>query len=129
MVLYLLDDKELYYLNPHLISGSSVTAVRIFTNIYGVGETVFIDGGNEAVGSIPAVRQSFTAGWAESLTSDLGHTITGKNGDGDFGVVLPSLASQSCVSETHPDLVVSLTDMPACTIEEMTPSGSDGAFS
>ena len=63
-VLFVEQDKELFYVKASLTTGSSTVAERIFTNIVGVGETVFIDGATETVGSMSDVRQSFTVGWS-----------------------------------------------------------------
>ena len=61
-VLFIESLEEIYYIKASLTTGSTA-AVRIFTSIKGVGETVFIDGATETVGSMNIVRQSFTVGW------------------------------------------------------------------
>ena len=60
------------------------------------------------------------------MTSDLSSTITGND---NFGFVLPSHSSTSCVDDSYADLTVHIQSSSGHDIEEMATTTTDGVFS
>ena len=60
----------------------------------------------------------------KTLINDL-QTI---NSNKHMGVVLPSHVSESCITDTHDSLTVTINSMPDASVFEMTISGTNGMF-
>ena len=116
---------ELYYITTNFINQNKIA--RLYSNIEGAGETIFIGAANihESVGNLDYVRGSYTVGWAKTLTSDLGTTISSAF---TKGIVLPSHVSKSCISDSHDSLTVSVNSMPDAVVLEIAASGNNGVF-
>ena len=104
MVLYTGDDRELYYLKASF-SGGDITAVMLNENIKGISETFFIGSTTETVGAETEVYASYTVGWDDQMSSNLGN-ING--GIRKFGIILPSHKSTSCLTDSSGSLSISV---------------------
>ena len=100
--------------------------MRLYSNIAGIGETIFFGNSNIDVGDMIAIRPSYSAGWASMLTSD----ITTISGGKFFGIVLPSHVTRSCLADEHPYTgPIPDIELPNAIIVEKDIVGTYGVFS
>ena len=59
------------------------------------------------------------------MTSTTGQTITGGT---EFGFVLTSQKTKSCLDESNDEKLITISTKPDATCEEMTTTGQEGAF-
>ena len=91
-------NKDLYYFIVDMDNGSN-SATILYKDINWAQVTYFdpTNSNEETIGSINA-RNSYTVGYARDLTSDIPSTVVGSL---DFGIVLPSHVSKSCLEWSH----------------------------
>ena len=94
MVIFMSGSEKLYYAKMSFTNGVGTTAVLLNNGIVGSIETFFYGETTETVNGETDVYQSYTVGWTDTLTSELGNTISGNN---YFGIVIPSHKTKSCI--------------------------------
>ena len=119
---------DLYFIKGNLadLCATSLIMIKIAEGLSGVGSTFWPP--TVQVTSLGLnnrqVSLSWTVGWTNSLTSDLGSTYSGS---AFIGIMLPSTEiTPSCIDQTNDEFALTCAEMSATCIETIGQSNCSG---
>jgi len=108
--------KELYYMRCDFTS-SSATAIRLYTDITNIMETVFVGSSVGTIAGLSYIKQAYSVGWTNDLKKG-GTTFVDIDSSHTQGIVLPTLREETCLAPTVLTKTITMTVISGSDISQ-----------